>query len=309
MRRIPAALAVLGLTALALVGCSAGQPPTCERVSSTGNVADLVTVSGDVGAAPDVQISLPFHADSVEHADLARGGGVTIVDEHQGFALGFTIIDGSTGKQLVQEGYDSLSSVTTIARWDTLIPGFRDALMCATDGSRIVVGLSSGDFADSVAAQIGLADGDSAVAVLDLRQVYLSAADGADQFNESRGLPTVVRAPNGQPGIIVPDTDAPTDTVVQVLKKGDGDVVASGDTVGVNFTQVDWKEKTVSRTSWGSGPAQISATSGANPIADALIGQPVGSQLLIVTPTDPNASSGTQSSAQVFVIDVLGVQG
>ena len=311
MRRIPAALAVIGLTALALVGCSANQPPTCDRVSSTGNVADLVSVTGEAGTAPDVEVSLPFRTESVEYADVTRGGGVTLIDENQGFALGFTIIDGTTGEQLIREGYDSLTAVTTIARWDNLIPGFRDALMCATDGSRIVVGLSSGDFADGVAAQIGLAEGDSAVAVLDLRQVYLSAADGADQFNESRGLPTVVRAPDGRPGVLLPDAAPPADTVVQVVKKGDGDVVAAGDTVGVNLMQVDWQNRTVTENSWGSGPARVIATSGANALTDALIGQTVGSQVLIVTPTDlvPPPAGTAPSGPQVFVVDVLGIQG
>lgn len=290
--------------AVTLTGCSSTSSPTCDREVTSDHLASLVSVSGPVGEKPEISVPTPFHVSGAEVSDLETGDGTAIVSDWQDIVMGISIVDGDTGDLLIQQGYDDLSSVTTVDSWTSALPALEDALQCATEGSRIVVGLDADELGDAGAA-LGVTDGASAVFVIDLRKVYLSAADGSDQFNSGWGLPAVVRAPDGQPGVIVPETAPPTETVVQVLKKGDGAVTTADDTIRINYTTVSWQTREVGGTSWGTEPYQYDLSAQTDPLTTALIGQSVGSQLLVVLPP----AEGADADTQVFVIDILGIDG
>ncbi|MBZ4486459.1 peptidylprolyl isomerase [Microbacterium sp. cx-55] len=305
MRRLPAAVAALGLVAIALVGCSSSPQASCERTTEPGALENLISVSGDVGSSPEVDVPTPFHAGSVEFADFATGDGTKLVDGQQMFDMGITIVDGATGQTIADQGYDGGAAPVSLDNWSNAVPGFADALACASEGSRIVIGIPA-DSLGSI-AQLPISDGADAVAVLDITKVYLSAADGADQFNDSPGLPTVVHAPSGQPGIIVPDAVAPTEPVVQVLKRGDGEALENGDTALLAYTSVAWdKPNEVSRTTWGSEPQAVPISAGDDVVLNALTGQTVGSEIMVIVPTG-GGSSGAPASADIYVFDVLGI--
>ena len=76
-----------------------------------------------------------------------------------------------------------------ISRWIQVFPEIGDALHCATEGSRVVVALPPGGVEAETAASNGLAEDESAIAVIDLHKVYLSKADGSLVYNTGRGLP------------------------------------------------------------------------------------------------------------------------
>src|SRR5690606_30759611 len=114
-----------------------------------------------------------------------------------------------------------------------------------TGGSRVLSVVTPEDFGAQNLSGFGLDQDEPVIAVFDVTKTFPSKADGAPQYNDAAGMPTVVRAPDGRPGIIVPDSDAPTDLVVQTLIKGDGEKVAEDDTLLVNYTGVTWAEKTV----------------------------------------------------------------
>ncbi len=300
MRRFPAAAAALGLVAVALVGCSSVQSPTCDRTTQPGALEDLISIDGEVGEAPDVSVPTPFQAEGLHYADVVTGDGTAVVASNQVLNLGITLINGETGEQILQQGYTAeTSGATTLALWDQALPGLSDALMCAGEGSRVVASFSADELA--AGAQV-VQVGAPVVAVVDLDQVFLSAADGAEQFNQGNGLPTVVRAPGGQPGVIVPDAEAPTEVVVQVLKKGDGETVADGDAIAAQELIVDWDRSLVS-TTWEEQPKGLSATIGDDPVLNALVGQTVGSQIMVVVP------ASDAGPAQVHVLDMLGIVG
>ena len=304
MRKLPAVLTAAGLVALTLTGCSATGAPSCERDVSAERLASLVDVSGAVGEQPDVTIPTPFHASGAEVSDVAVGDGTTIVSDWQDLVMGITVVDGDSGEVLIQQGYQGLDSVTTVSTWTGAIPALEDALHCATQGSRILVGLDADELGDAGVA-LGVSDGASALFVIDLRKVYLAAADGADQYNAGFGLPAVVRAPDGQPGVVIPDVPAPTEPVVEVLKRGEGAVTTDADSIRINYTSVSWQTREIGGTSWGSAPYQYDLSAFTDPLTKALIGQPVGSQLLVVLPP----AEGQDADTQVFVIDILGIDG
>ncbi|SDH29471.1 FKBP-type peptidyl-prolyl cis-trans isomerase [Microbacterium pygmaeum] len=316
MRKIPASFAVLGLLGLALVGCSSagGTAADCPRPAASASTAlGAVEVTGATDELPDVQIRTPFHVTAASFQDLAAGEGPAIVTDDQLVVLDIAVLSGATGDELVATPYDGdLSRVFPVSTWLQTFPGIDGVLDCAAAGSRIVVALAPEDIDTATAASIGLAEDDSAVAVIDVRKVYLPAADGAPQFNSGAGLPTVVRAPDGRPGIIVPDADPPKDVAVQTLLKGDGPEVTGEDPVRVHYTGLTWADRTVFDTTWDGEPASLTLDAVVPGFAEALQGQTVGSQVLVVVPPDQGyGSEGSGSvppdSTLVFVVDILGI--
>ena len=306
MRKIPAALAVLGLTALGLTGCAipAGTE-ACPRPASPESTAlDAVSVSGELGEAPDVSVPAPFHADEVAFEDLVTGEGQALGTEKQLAVLDLTIIAGETGEEATATQYNGdLSRVGALESLSQAVPAFGEALQCATEGSRVLIAIPPSDIQPEVAASLGLGEDESAVAVVDLHKVYLSRATGSLVYNSAFGLPSVVRAPDGRPGIIVPDSDPPQERVVQTLIKGEGAEVTGEQPVFVAYTGVNWDDHTVIDTTWDATPASISFGDDAPEFADALKGATVGSQVLVVLPP----VEGEDGSAHVYAVDILGL--
>jgi hypothetical protein len=307
VRRLPAALAALGLVAVALVGCSASVSTAagCPRPVSPSTAAlDLVDVTGSTDAAPTVTVNAPLHTDTTQWEDLTTGSGTTVTQPTQLVVLDVTLVSGDSGLRTVSTNYDGdLSQPAPLSQWEAIFPTLGTALECATEGSRVVVAVPPDGFDLGNAGNIGIQQDQSGVLVIDLRKVYLPAADGALQYNDAHNLPTVVRAADGRPGIIIPDGDAPTDQVVQVLKKGDGATVQDGDSVRVQLTQVDWDSRKVTSSTWDQSAEPIDLGSSSLPtgFSDALVGQTVGSQILLVTP-----ASG-KTAAVVSVFDIVGI--
>lgn len=314
MRTFPAALAVLALVTVGLTGCSLPGSSDCSRPAvSDPDVMNLIEVTGDTDAAPDVDVYTPLHADDLAFEDVVRGEGETITTADQLVVIDVSLFSGATGDPLVATPYDGdLSRVYPVTQWSQNFPGFEAALQCATDGSRIAVALAPGDIEAESAASLGLAEDDTAVAVIDVRKVFLPAANGQDQFNSSNGMPTVVRAPDGRPGLIIPDGAPPQDIQIQTIKKGDGAEVTGDQPVRVHYTGVVWGEHEAFDTSWDSQPASMALDAVVPGFAQALEGQTVGSQVLAVIP--PELGYGDQAqgaipagSTLVFVIDILGL--
>lgn len=276
-------------------------------------MSDLVTVSGSGTKAPDLSIFTPLHLDELSWTDLSEGEGTQLTDPGQLMVIDFVLASGDTGKPLVGTAYDgSMTSVGSVANLAASIPGLEPALACAQAGTRVVVGLPASQINPDAASTLGLSAEESAVMLVDVRKVYLAKADGADQFTDSNGLPQVVRAPNGRPGVLIPDVAPPQELVVQTLKKGDGPAVTGEVPVRVNYTGLLWDTHTVFDSSWDREPASFDLNAVIPGFAEGLRGQTVGSQVLIVVPPadgygDKAQGSIPAGSTLVFVVDILGL--
>lgn len=313
MRKIPTALTVLALASLSLAGCStADTDASCPTPADSG-LDGTVTVSGSTSREPSVEMYTPLHVDETVTWDVGEGSGTPVTTDDQLVVVDITLVSGETGETLVATPYDgSLTNVFSLAQWEQTFPDFADIMHCAGEGSRIVAALPPEGVAEQTAAAVGLGADDSALAVVDVRKVYLPKADGEDQYVVGHGMPTVVRAPDGRPGVIVPDQAPPEDVVVEVLKKGDGEIVDGTAPVRVHYTGVTWADREVFDTSWDGDPASFTLDAVVPGFAQALEGQTVGSQVLAVVP--PEAGYGDQAqgsipagSTLVFVVDILGV--
>src|SRR5205085_1754555 len=126
------------------------------------------------------------------------------------------------------------------------------------------------------------------------------------------GFPTVVLAPNGQPGITIPASgSAPKTLRTEQLKVGDGGTVKKDSLVILQYTAVGWENKNVVLSSWQSGsPDLVSIGTGQSQenqalpqsVLGQLIGKQVGSQVVIEAPTEG------QVPAAAWVVDILGIR-
>jgi peptidylprolyl isomerase len=197
-------------------------------------------------------------------------------------------------------------------------------LTCATVGSRIAaVSTLAQLFPDVDPAQAGIDADANLVVVVDVTGGFAGKADGVDQLPKS-GFPSVVTAPNGTPGVTIPNSAAPTTLESAVLKQGDGDVVTEGDYVTFHYEGLIWDSPgSVFDSSWTDNAPTTTVASayddstqtGVFPGTDtAIIGQKVGSQVIVIVPPgDSYATTGDTAapdsvpagSTRIYVIDIL----
>ncbi|MFV0373271.1 FKBP-type peptidyl-prolyl cis-trans isomerase [Microbacterium sp.] len=310
MRRISAVVTALALSSLALVGCTAaggGDAASCERAEPDSTAFDLIEATGPTDA-PQVTLDAPVHVTETVYSDATVGDGTAITSRSQDVKFTAVLANGSTGQTII-----AAPAETNLNDFAVNYEGIVKMLDCAREGSRIVGAIPASDLSEQVVQGVALGENDAVVAVIDVDRVYLPAANGAPQYNDGAGLPAVVLAPDGRPGVVIPNAVAPSQLVVQVLKKGTGAPVTAADAVRVHYTGLTWAEKTVFDSSWQKGASATFTLDGVVPgFAQALEGQTVGSQILAIIP--PDLGYGDQESASipagstlVFVIDILGV--
>ncbi len=299
MRKIASIIASAGLL-VSLSACAAN-PSIFAECGPSGNAA-LVTADGGFGSDPKAEFPTPLVSTQAETAQVRAGDGDSV--PAGGVAeVGLSLYYGETGEPVVSQG-SPLTALSILLPSQSPAFPFATALECAKDGARVVTtGTAEQLFGPDA---LGLPAETSLVVVVDVEASYLGKANGADQLAES-GLPAVVLAPSGQPGFTFPDAPAPAELRVSLLKRGSGTEVADGDSVVVHFTSIAWAASAVTSTTWQPNgiPTVVAAgeSDGTGPlpteVTSALVGLPVGSQVLVVVPGD---------TATVYVVDVLGIQ-
>lgn len=326
MRKIIALTAAAGLL-VTLAACSTSAPSgDCVPVKTAGDASSVVTASGSFGKDPVATFPTPLITDGIEVSTIDAGEGKTVFEgQYANFQA--TAYDGATGQPLLAPSYDASIPLTNRAGESTSKIG--EALQCAKVGSRIAVTMTAGDlygFYSVTDATKGMADKSSTIVlVIDVEGSILGKAYGADQLPQ-QGLPSVVTAPDGQPGVTVPNEDAPTSLKIAVLKQGDGEAVEEGQSIYAHYLRVSWddpKATASTKSTWTDfgSPELLSLTAfdpatgvGLTPGAlQAIVGQKVGSQVLAVVPPafgwpDGSAPDGVDGTTTlVYVIDILGV--
>lgn len=296
-RPLTVALAAV-LVSGALVGCTGFSiDGGCTPAFEPGAASTAVSATGDVGDSPAVEFPTPLIAEETQRSVLVPGEG-------EPAAAGSTILasyvyfDGSTG----QAGAESTALFSASDAANQL----GESLACVTVGSRIaVVGPAVDLFA-------GVSEGttDTIVAVLDIEAIFLGKANGVNQLPQD-GMPTVVTAVNGEPGISSTYLPAAEEPRVATIKAGGGATIEEGQTVVFHARSWSWSSGTNNVSlgdvdSWAGGtPYQLAPsvdTMGDETLVDALIGAQVGSQILVVIPGADSAAAAT-----VYVFDILGI--
>jgi FKBP-type peptidyl-prolyl cis-trans isomerases 1 len=311
-------IVLVASAALLLAGCS-GSPSGsgdsanakgCSAAAS-GSVSQSIKVTGSGSAEPKVTFAKPLTTKKTERSYVKTGKGSPATKNHV-VEVALVAYNGTTGKKLTSNGYGGSAEIPVTVGDASMIPGLTDAIECAPVGSRLVTAAPvSVAFGSADPTSLGLKKTDTIVFVADLRSVVPTKADGTPQTPKA-GFPTVVLDKTGQPTVTIPKTDPPKTTQVEVLKKGAGETVKSGDTVTVQYQGVNWRTRGVFDQSWGRAVATFPTTSVVKGFATGMVGQTVGSQVVVVIPpADGYGKAGnTQAGIKgtdtlVFVIDIL----
>jgi FKBP-type peptidyl-prolyl cis-trans isomerase len=316
VRRAPALLVAAALLLVSLTACSTNPNANCSTAATPGTASNLISVSGKFGEKPTVKIPTPLATTTTQATTTITGSGAPI-EKNQEILMDYSIFNGRTGKLVQASSYTKAGDAAVVV--GTSIKGLNKALLCSQVGSRLAIAMAPSDGFGASGTSAGISAKDSVVMVVDVMKAYLPRANGAPQVHQP-GFPFVALAPTGQPGVTIPTTDPPKDLKISVLKAGSGQVVKRGDNVVTNYTGLLWKERTVFDSTWNKGqPATLKASTGSGGVvpgfASAIIGQKVGSQILVIVPPAEGYGAKGNSSASipgnstlVFVIDILGIQ-
>jgi peptidylprolyl isomerase len=304
-------LALLLLPALLLTGC--GEDSGASTPTPTVTKLSTVKVTGEAGAKPSVDVGGKFVADQTERTVLTAGTG-PVVEAGQSLKVDYLGVNGRNGKEF-DTSYGKTPATFTLDQGQ-IIKGFLDGLLGTHVGSRVLVAVAPDDGygPQGGVESAGIKADDTLLFVVDVLQVVPQRAAGV-AVAPPPGLPTVTLAENGKPTIAIPPTPPPAELLVQPLITGAGPTVTAGQQVTVQYTGVKWADGSQFDSSWDRGlPVAFEIGTGkVIPAWDiALVGQPVGSQVLIVAP--PAQGYGTAGNPQagiagtdtlVFVVDIL----
>lgn len=310
MRTLPALLLTATLVA-SLTSCAGGPfSQGCDSPVSAGDASTVVTATGKFDSKPTIEFPTPVVTKKTERSELLPGKGAPL-DEGETAMIKFTILSGATGVVLQQGDYAAGPAAITVG--GSAIPAVSVGLQCAMVGSRVAIVSSAKNAGQQDAAAGGT--GDSIVFVIDIVGSYPAKASGAAQIPQA-GLPAVVTAPNGAPGITVPKQDPPKGLTAAVLQQGSGPELAAGDAVVVKYTAYVWSDSSVFDSTWTKGDASIITLTKSDTVtaglAKGLESQKVGSQVLLVVPPvegygDTGSTGVPPGSTLIYVVDILGL--
>jgi peptidylprolyl isomerase len=312
--RVVAALLALGFvggTALAACGSDGGSSST-DTTSADGATTttvvetsslDEVTVEGEVGAKPTITFD-PSYAGDGESVKVVSTGTGPVVEADQLVTFEYVTVSGIDGTE-TDSSYGTGSKPTVLLSTQQILPIVPQALVGQPVGSRV---LAATDQAGEVAGVWTVFFFEITAA-----STPLSGPSG-EPVAPPAGLPAVSDV-DGTPTITMPGSEAPTALVVQPLVKGNGAVVEAGQTIVANYVGAVWASGTVFDSSFERG-APVAFLIGQQQVIvgwdEGLVGQTVGSRMLLVIPPDkgygstgnPDAGiSGTDTL--VFIVDIL----
>jgi peptidylprolyl isomerase len=273
--------------------------PTTFPTKSTS--LDDVKVTGEFGEKPSVSFKAAFVGKEESFKVVSKGDG-PVVTEGQRVTLDYVAYSGADGSEL-DSTYGQTPQAVTASR-TTLTAALADALIGQTIGSRVMV---AGDQTQSQPAAW-------VIFVFDIKsaETLPTEASGTPQAPQP-GFPTVT-VENGVPKIAKPVGDPSSTLGVEVLIKGNGPAVASGQTVTMQYTGIIWASGEEFDSSWGGDPIDFPIGTGQviPGFDEGLIGQTVGSRVVLVIPPDKgygtagNALAGISGTdTLVFVVDIL----
>jgi FKBP-type peptidyl-prolyl cis-trans isomerase len=332
-RRRVAALATTSLLAVGVIaGCGSSSSSTSSApaasstssastspsasASSTADTYTSVTATGTFGKAPTVTIPNVTGNGPLYTKTVITGSGAKLTAKQSllgNFAM--YVWSGTTHKLI---GSTYTQGVPTLFT-GTLLPGLQTALIGQPIGSRVLAVIPPADaFGATGNSSIGVGPTDTVIFVIDMLKTFDNAAGvpGAQTSNGGGALPTVTAGAAGKgPTITIPNTAAPKTLEVKTLIKGTGAVVKKDQYLIVQYTGMIWRTKKVFDSSW-SRSAPFATEIGAGQVIPGwdtgLVGQTVGSRVLLVIPSADGYKAAGQSAAGingtdtlVFVVDIV----
>lgn len=326
MRALSAAALAIGLctgaagcTALAESAAAGGG--ACRPALPSEPIPGL-SVDGRPGDAPRVRWTGPQRPSAPAVQRLGAGSGLPLTPNGV-FEGAFTLVDVGDGRELLPyaplavDERGAAAPITAVTL-ELRLPGLGRALRCAAAGERVLALLPGSELP---AGPAGLFDGEApetVLAVVDLLRVYPSGASGT-ALPPREGFPAVVTAPEGHPGVTVPEREPPLRMRSAETVRGYGPIVQSGQRLTLHVSVHAWSDGDLlgSTRAAGGGVLRAPATvdgwnDGLYGATPELAGRRVGSQLVVIVPAEqaaaapgPVRGSRLDGQALVLVVDVL----
>jgi peptidylprolyl isomerase len=264
------------------------------------------------GGSAFAEGDLPFVAAETEVRELEAGDGEEVTAEHH-VNVKYLLVNGTTGEEVVSS-FPTDETVLFDLTNTNMLPAIPSMLVGAQAGDRFVAAVPPAEgFGTTGQPSRNIGANDSLVFYVEVvdAHVPLAQAEG-EPVEPEDGLPTVEADGTSPAQVTVPDGEAPTELVVQPLIEGGGKEVAAGDMVTVHYTGVKWSDGTQFDSSLERGepfPVQIGAGQVIQGWDEGLVGQTVGSRVMLVIPPELGygGSEGheLQEETLVFVVDIL----
>jgi FKBP-type peptidyl-prolyl cis-trans isomerase len=272
----------------------------CADLSS-GDTSDSVKVEGEFGKKQTADFKTPLKASGLQRTVVDKGDGAD-TESGQTLDVLLSVYIGKDGKALGTQP-------ASITAGDASIPdAFTAGVDCVPIGSRVVVSAAAADvYGEQGNPQLGIAADDSLVIVTDVIGLKKELKPEAWKKN----VPKVTFDAKGTPTVKLPDIKPPKTLMLKVLKPGTGDVVKSGDTVTLDYQGTNWNSGKIFDQSYGKQPASFATTDVVQGFGAALVGQKVGTRLIVTIP--PKYGYGEKSADNtaelagktlVFVIEI-----
>ena len=316
---VPLVVPLLLLTACGDSDSGGDGSSTEATESAAAEPFDGVTVSGELGSAPELEIAEPpFTIEETTTEVLIEGDGDTVQEGDQALVQ-YLGVNGRTGEEFDSSWSRGGEPVAFPLEPGSLIQGFLDGLVGQTYGSRVAIAIPPADgYGEAGNPQVGIEGDDTLVFVVDLIEAEpppLSMAEGEEQAlpktlpelqTDADGIPTGFEA--------TADTDPKlTKLVAAPAIVGEGPELQEGQTVTVHYVGQLYPDGKVFDESWSGGqPAEFALQQGGliQGFLDGLLGQTVGSRVVIAIPSE--LGYGKQGSGPIpanadltFVVDIL----
>jgi FKBP-type peptidyl-prolyl cis-trans isomerase len=314
---VSAALAV----AVSLAACAAipepsptpsgsEDPVVALTCADSGATSESIHVAGEFGSEPTVFFDSPISVDQTERSVAIEGTG-DVVAFGDTVSISFSLYNGTTGELSTATSYGASGALIVTADPARLLPGFVSALLCSGEGARVVGAVAPGDaFGSAGQADLGIEPGTTLVFVADVVDIVGDQAEGEAQPPLEAPFPEIRYAADGQPTVTIPETDPPATLAVGLVIKGEGLVVGDDDEFTIHYQGINWNTGEVFDQSWDGAPRSF--TSVIPGFRKAIVGQTVGSRVVVIIPPAEGYGETGNSSAGiapddtlVFVIDIL----
>ena len=316
LARAAGPLVALAVLTTAACGGGSSTAPSASTAASSSGGADLskVTVAGAAGAKPKLTLPTPFSVKETTKQVLTKGTGA-VAAEGQKVTVDYTGFNGADGKEFDSSIGEGKKSPSFLLDAEQTLPGLVKGIVGQPVGSRLLLAIPPADaYGTQGVPSAGIGPTDTILIVVDVKAVKAVLARAAGTAVAPKaGLPTVKLAANGKPSIALPAGNPPAQLVIQPLITGTGAKVAKGQQITVHYTGVIWPGGKQFDSSWDRGKPSSFGIGVGQVIAgwdEGLVGQTVGSQLLLVIP--PDKGYGAQGKGDikgtdtlVFVVDIL----
>jgi peptidylprolyl isomerase len=318
MRRFLAIIVLPLLAGLVVAGCGSSKPAPAASptASGTANSNAAVTVAGVFGTVPSVSIPKLKATNKLTVKTIIQGSGATVT-KTDSMAANFVLYFWD-GTRSVLKANTFTQNPTMIG--GTMLPGLETALVGQKVGSRILAVIPPAEAYGSAGnSQLGITGSTTLVFVIDVIKSYAATASafGAQETNGGGSLPKVSAHSGAAPTVTIPSSTPPTKLVATTLIKGNGPKLVKGQFVIAQYTGYIWRTKKVFDSSWTSGSPfgfvmQAAPEQVITGWDTGLVGQTVGSRvLLVIPPKDGYGSAGasqagiTGTDTLVFVVDII----